>query len=84
MVETFKACFNPISNVASKDRLVKWNKNNHFSVILNVGGSCIGSPCKSWIWWVSWEIMLAFTYQVFWVIFTILRISFKLSYLLFI
>jgi len=43
MVETFKACFNPISNVASQDRLIKWNNNNHSSIILNVDGSFLGS-----------------------------------------
>jgi len=53
MVEIFKACFNPISNVASEDRLIKWNNDNHFSVILNVGGSCIDSPRKSWVSWGS-------------------------------
>ncbi|KEH33338.1 hypothetical protein MTR_3g435920 [Medicago truncatula] len=43
MVETCKACFNPISNVASQDRIIKWNNNNHSSIILNVDGNRLDS-----------------------------------------
>lgn len=47
MVETFKACFPPLSNGASPDRLINWNKSNHYSVILNVDGSCLGAPIRA-------------------------------------
>ena len=46
MVETFKACFPPLSNGASVDRLIKWNNSNHYMAILNVDGSCLGSPAR--------------------------------------
>jgi ribonuclease HI len=30
-----------------EDRFVKWNQNNHVGVILNVDGSCLGSPART-------------------------------------
>ncbi len=47
MVETFKACFPPLSNGASVDRLIKWNTSNHYMAILNVDGSCLGSLIRA-------------------------------------
>lgn len=46
MVETFKGCFPPLPNDHSKDIFIKWNNNNHSSVILNVDSSCLGSPIR--------------------------------------
>jgi hypothetical protein len=46
MVETFKNCFSLVSNDMLFDRYIKWNNNNYCCVILNVGGSCLGSPVR--------------------------------------
>jgi ribonuclease HI len=46
MVENFKACFNPTSNGTLESRIIKWNNNNFSSVILNIDGSCLGSPIR--------------------------------------
>ncbi|CAJ2646060.1 unnamed protein product [Trifolium pratense] len=47
MVETFKNCFTITSNGGSVDRFIKWNNNNFSCTILNVDGSCLGSPTRS-------------------------------------
>jgi len=47
MVETFKVCFSNNSQGDSSDRFIKWNNNNFSSVILNVDGSCLGSPVRA-------------------------------------
>lgn len=47
MVENFKICFKPISNDTLDIRFIKWNNNNFSSVILNVDGSCLGSPIRA-------------------------------------
>jgi ribonuclease HI len=47
MVETFRICFSPVSNDRLVDRHIKWNNNNYSCVILNVDGSCLGSPIRS-------------------------------------
>ncbi|XP_024640640.1 uncharacterized protein [Medicago truncatula] len=44
MVDTLKACYPSTSNIGDEDQFIKWNNNNHACVILNVDGSCIGSP----------------------------------------
>jgi len=41
ILDTFKFDFPSNYIDASSDRLVKWNNNNHFDVILNIDGSCI-------------------------------------------
>jgi len=46
MVETFSTCFPANSDDAFVDRFIKWNNNNHSSIILNVDGNCLGSPIK--------------------------------------
>jgi len=40
MVDNFKVCL-------PSDRLIKWNNNNLADVILNVDGSCVGSPIRT-------------------------------------
>ncbi|KAK2368688.1 hypothetical protein QL285_081866 [Trifolium repens] len=47
MVETFRICFSPVSNDRLVDRHIKWNNNNYSCAILNVDGSCLGSPIRS-------------------------------------
>ncbi|XP_045809964.1 uncharacterized protein LOC123904334 [Trifolium pratense] len=47
MVETFKNCFTLTSNDGSVDRFIKWNNNNFSCIILDVDGSCLGSPARS-------------------------------------
>ncbi|XP_045797947.1 uncharacterized protein LOC123892169 [Trifolium pratense] len=47
MVETFKNCFTITPNGGSVDRFIKWNNNNFSCTILNVDGSCLGSPARS-------------------------------------
>jgi len=46
MIATLKACYPCNSNSPEEDNLVKWNNNNHSFVILNVDGSCLGSPTR--------------------------------------
>lgn len=46
MVETLSVCFRSAPNGISIDRLIKWNNNNNFSIILNVDGSCLGSAIR--------------------------------------
>jgi ribonuclease HI len=47
MVDTLKACYPSISNTTDEDQFIKWNNNNHSCVILNVDGSCLGSPIRA-------------------------------------
>ncbi|PNY16801.1 ribonuclease H [Trifolium pratense] len=47
MVETFRNCLPPASNARLVDKYIKWNNNNYSCVILNVDGSCLGSPVRS-------------------------------------
>ncbi|XP_045821683.1 uncharacterized protein LOC123914526 [Trifolium pratense] len=48
MVEDFMSCFTPsVSVVAPIDRFVKCNNNNYRCIILNVDGSCLGSPVRA-------------------------------------
>jgi len=47
MIETFKNCFSVNHNGANEERFTKWNDNNHSCVILNVDGSCLGSPPRA-------------------------------------
>jgi len=42
MVDTLKACY-----TTDEDQFIKWNHNNHSCVILNVDGSCLGSPIRA-------------------------------------
>jgi hypothetical protein len=39
--------FSSCSTTTSEEIHVKWNNSNHSSVILNVDGSCIGSPVRA-------------------------------------
>ena len=47
MIETLKNCFSVNRNGVIEERFTKWNDNNHSSVILNVDGSCLGSPSRA-------------------------------------
>jgi len=47
MVGNFKVCFKPTYNDTLDTRFIKWNNNNFSSVILNVDGSCLGSPIRA-------------------------------------
>ncbi|MCI13791.1 ribonuclease H protein, partial [Trifolium medium] len=47
MIVTLTSCFSSRSTTTSEDIHVKWNNNNHFGVILNVDGSCLGSPVRA-------------------------------------
>jgi ribonuclease HI len=47
MIETFKNCFSVNQNGVIEERFTKWNNNNHSCVILNVDGSCLGSPTRA-------------------------------------
>jgi len=47
MVDTVKTCYPSISNTTDEDQFIKWNNNNHPCVILNVDGSCLGSPIRA-------------------------------------
>jgi hypothetical protein len=47
MVESLKSSYPLSSNSTMEDRFVKWNQNNHSGVILNVDGSCLGSPTRT-------------------------------------
>lgn len=46
MVDTLKASYPLITNSVIDETLIKWNNNNHSHVILNIDGSCLGSPTK--------------------------------------
>jgi len=47
MVATFnnRLTINPSSS--EEDKFIKWNQNNHSNVIINVDGSCLGSPTRA-------------------------------------
>jgi len=47
MVDTLKACYPSISSTSDEGQFTKWNNNNHSCVILNVDGSCLGSPIRA-------------------------------------
>jgi len=47
MVDTWKVSLTSSRNSVIEDKYVKWNHNNHFNVILNVDGSCLGSPIRA-------------------------------------
>jgi len=47
MVDTLKACDPSISYTTDEGQFIKWNHNNHSCVILNVDGSCLGSPIRA-------------------------------------
>jgi hypothetical protein len=47
MVEDFMSCFTSTSVDAPIDKFVKWNNNNYCCIILNVDGSCLGSPVRT-------------------------------------
>jgi len=47
MVENFIVCFKPTSNDTLDSIFIRWNNNNFSSVILNVDGSCLGSPIRA-------------------------------------
>lgn len=45
--DTIKKSFQSDSDLATSDRLVRWNNNNHLGHVLNVDGSCLGSPIRA-------------------------------------
>jgi ribonuclease HI len=45
-VNVIEASFKKI-NATPLDRMVRWNQNNHLCHILNVDGSCLGSPTRA-------------------------------------
>ncbi|MCI13385.1 S-like ribonuclease, partial [Trifolium medium] len=47
MVEDFTLCFTASYVDPLIDRFIKWNNNNYRCIILNVDGSCIGSPIRA-------------------------------------
>jgi ribonuclease HI len=47
MVETLGNCFSPAFNDRIVDKYIKWNNNKYSCAILNVDGSCLGSPVRS-------------------------------------
>ncbi|KAK2409374.1 hypothetical protein QL285_044804 [Trifolium repens] len=47
MVELLKVCFPPTPNNNSTDRFITSNNNNYPGIILNVDGSCLGTPPRS-------------------------------------
>jgi len=47
MVYTLKACYTSIYSTTDEDQFIKWNNNNHSCAILNVDGSCLGSPIRA-------------------------------------
>jgi ribonuclease HI len=47
MVETFRNCLSHVFNDRLVDKHIKWNNNNYSCAILNVDGSCLGSPVRS-------------------------------------
>jgi len=46
-MDNFKVCFSNNSQGDPSDRFVKWNNNNLSGIILNVDGSCLGSPVSA-------------------------------------
>jgi len=47
IVEVLKSSFFPRANVAPTELFIKWNNNNYPCAILNVDGSCLGSPIQA-------------------------------------
>jgi len=47
MVDALISCFATNSNGQPVDRLIKWNNGNHSCAILNVDGSCMGTPVRA-------------------------------------
>ncbi|GAU41508.1 hypothetical protein TSUD_302460 [Trifolium subterraneum] len=47
MVDIFTSSFSSNSDGTSVSRLIKWNNDNFSCVILNVDGSCLGSPVRA-------------------------------------
>ena len=41
------SAFDKDENATHSDRFVKWNSRNHHAFILNVDGSCLGSPSRT-------------------------------------
>ena len=46
-IEDMKFCFFQSASATASDRYIRWNNNNFNCVILNVDGSCIGSPIRA-------------------------------------
>jgi len=46
MVATFNNCLTINSSSTEDAIFIKWNHNNHSNVILNLNGSCLGSPAR--------------------------------------
>jgi len=46
-VDVLKSSFSPHANGVLDDQYTKWNNNNFEGVILNIDGSCHGSPIRT-------------------------------------
>jgi ribonuclease HI len=46
-VDDINLCFNSTTTGPASDRYVRWNSNNFSCAIINVDGSCIGSPARA-------------------------------------
>ncbi|PNY14861.1 ribonuclease H [Trifolium pratense] len=47
MVDIFTSSFSSNSDSPSVNRLIKWNNDNLSCIILNIDGSCLGSPVRA-------------------------------------
>ncbi|GAU26946.1 hypothetical protein TSUD_06180 [Trifolium subterraneum] len=47
MIVIITSCFASRSTTTSEEIHVKWNNNNYLGIILNVDGSCLGSPVRA-------------------------------------
>ncbi|CAJ2677328.1 unnamed protein product [Trifolium pratense] len=47
MSQLFSSCFSTNSSGTLVDHFVKWNASNMTCIILNVDGSCLGTPCRA-------------------------------------
>lgn len=47
MVDSFNLCFKNNSQIDQVDRFIRWNNDNYSCVILNVDGSCMGTPVRA-------------------------------------
>lgn len=47
MIDSLISCFTPNCNSQLVDRFIKWNNGNHYCAILNVDGSCMGTPVRA-------------------------------------
>lgn len=49
MVDSFKSCYAPITNVIHNDRFIKWSNGNHIIVLSSMlmHGSCMGTPVRA-------------------------------------